>query len=138
MIESAVARKVAQIISAAGEGTDNDDPSSILTRRMIDAFSEYERLIIKARTKAALRIKKEKGQRVGHIPYGYKLAQDGIHLEHNNQEQYTLKQINILRKQGCSIREIAFIMNKKQLFNRDQSKWNHASIFRILKSACSS
>jgi DNA invertase Pin-like site-specific DNA recombinase len=41
MIESAVRRKRARIVSAAGEGTENDDPSSILMRRMIDAFAEY-------------------------------------------------------------------------------------------------
>ncbi len=135
MIESAIARKNSRIISAAGEGTDNDDPSSILMRRMIDAFAEYERLIIKARTKAALRVKKEKGQRVGHIPYGYKLAPDGIHLDKNEQEQFIIKQMNSLQNRGYSIRDIAIKMNKKELFNRSQSKWNHASIFRILKSA---
>lgn len=135
MIESAVARKGAQIISAAGEGTDNDDPPSILMRRMIDAFAEYERLIIKARTKAALRIKREKGERVGHIPYGYQLAQDGIHLEHHEQEQYNLTQINQLRSKGLSIRETAGAMNNKQLFNRGKAQWNHASIFRILKGS---
>ena len=74
MIESAVARKGARIVSAAGEGTNNDDPSSMLMRRMIDAFSEYERLIIKERTKAALHVKKGRNERVGHIPFGYQLS----------------------------------------------------------------
>lgn len=134
MIESAITRKGARIVSAAGEGTDNDDPSSILMRRIIDAFAEYERLIIKTRTKAALQVKKEKGQRVGHIPFGYQIAQDAIHLERNAHEQSILKRINILQKKGYSIREIATVMNKKKLLNRGQSKWNHASIFRILKS----
>ena len=61
MIESAIARKGARIASAAGEGTDNDDPSSILMRRMIDAFAEYERLIIKAKTKQLYELKKKRG-----------------------------------------------------------------------------
>ena len=135
MIESAIARKGARIASAAGEGTDNDDPASILMRRMIDAFAEYELLIIKARTKAALRVKKEKGQRVGHIPFGYQLAQDGIHLENHEQEQHILKQINKLRKKGYSIRQTAFKLNEKQLLNRGKSQWNHASIFRVIKGA---
>lgn len=135
MIESAIARKGSRIISAAGEGTDNDDPSSILMRRMIDAFAEYERLIIKARTKAALRIKKEKGERVGHIPYGYKLAEDGLHLTHDEEEQNILKQMNSMRNKGYSIREMALALNKKKLFNRGQSKWNHASVFRVTKGA---
>lgn len=138
MIESAVARKGAHIISAAGEGTDNNDPQSILMRRMIDAFAEYERLIIKARTKAALRVKKEKGERVGHIPFGYQLAPDGIHLEQEQNEQAIIKQIQRLRSRGLSLREMALVLNKKQLFNRANAKWNHASIFRISKSIDSS
>ena len=52
MIEAAVKRHGARIVSAAGEGTEDDDPSSILMRRMIDAFAEYEKLIIGARTKS--------------------------------------------------------------------------------------
>jgi DNA invertase Pin-like site-specific DNA recombinase len=135
MIESAVARKGAQIISAAGEGTDNDDPPSILMRRMIDAFAEYERLIIKARTKAALQIKKERGERVGHIPYGYSLARDGVHLIAYEEEQFILREIKALRIKGYSIRDIAHAMNINQRLNRDNAPWNHASIFRILKSS---
>lgn len=134
MIEAAVSRKGARIISAAGEGTDNDDPSSYLMRRIIDAFSEYERLIIKARTKAALKTKKDKGQRVGHIPFGYKLAEDNVHLVQNGIEYSVLKQASELRAQGLSIRDTAIAMNKKGLFNRGASKWNHASLHRVMKN----
>ena len=69
MIESAVQRKGARIVSAAGEGTDSDSPTDVLMRRMVDAFAEYERLIIGARTKAALQAKKQRGERTGSIPY---------------------------------------------------------------------
>ena len=41
-IEAAINCKKARIISTMGEGTENDDPSSILMRRMIDIFGEYE------------------------------------------------------------------------------------------------
>lgn len=132
MIESAVTRKGAKIVSAAGEGTDRDDPASCLMRRMIDAFSEYERLIIGARTKAALKTKKDKGQRCGHIPFGYKLAEDNIHLQQNDVEYGVLKQVNVLRAKGLSIRDIAIAMNKKGLLNRGQSKWNHSSLHRVM------
>lgn len=134
MIESAVSRKGAKIISAAGEGTDNEDPSSILMRRMIDAFSEYERLIIGARTKAALKAKKDKGQRVGHIPFGYKLAEDGTNLVQNAVEYTILKQIIALRSKGLSIRDTAAALNKKGLLNRGQAKWNHSSLHRVTKN----
>jgi len=135
MIEAAVARQGAKIISAAGEGTDNEDPSSILMRRMIDAFGEYERLIIKARTKAAMHAKKTRNERVGHIPFGNRLASNGIHLESHDEEAAILKEMRQLRKRGKTIRGIAAALNKKQKFNRGQSPWNEASIFRIMKSA---
>ena len=70
MIEAAVKRAGARIVSAAGEGTESDDPASVLMRRIVDAFGEYERLLIKARTRAALKAKKARGERYGQVPYG--------------------------------------------------------------------
>ena len=81
MIEAAVKRAGARIVSAAGEGTESDDPASVLMRRIVDAFGEYERLLIKARTRAALLAKKARGERYGQVPYGRRLAGDGIRLE---------------------------------------------------------
>ena len=68
MIERAVQRKGARIASAAGKGTENDDPGFILMRCMVDAFAEYERLVIKARTKAALGSKRKRGEKTGDDP----------------------------------------------------------------------
>lgn len=135
MIEAAIFRKEARIVSTAGEGTDSDDPSSILMRRMIDAFGEYERLVIKARTKAALGAKKIRGERVGHIPFGHKLADDGLHIEEDELEQDILRQMRELRQNGLSIRDIAEHMNRRGAFNRGQAKWNHASVHRVMKMA---
>jgi DNA invertase Pin-like site-specific DNA recombinase len=135
MIEAAVLRKGAKIISASGEGTDNEDPSSILMRRMIDAFAEYERLIIKARTKVALQAKKSRNERVGHIPFGQKLSANGTNLELHDEESVILKEMQRLRKRGKSIRDIAKTLNKKEKFNRKKSPWNEASVFRVLKPA---
>jgi DNA invertase Pin-like site-specific DNA recombinase len=127
MIEAGVTRKKAKIVSAAGEGTDSDDPSSILMRRMIDAFSEFERNIIRGRTKSAMAAKKLKGERVGHIPFGFQLA-EGNRIEPNQTEQAILAQIRELRLSGMSIREIAKELNDRGTFNRNGNRWNHESI----------
>lgn len=132
MIESAIKRKGARIISVAGEGTEYDDPGSILMRRLVDAFGEYERLIIGARTKAALKAKSSKGQCVGHIPFGKKLAADGIHLEPDHNEKEILNTMAELRACQTSVRKIAEKMNTLEKFNRG-SIWNHASVHRILR-----
>jgi DNA invertase Pin-like site-specific DNA recombinase len=72
MIERLVTKRGARVVSAAGEGTDSDDPSGLLMRRLIDSFSEYERLIIGARTRSALAAKRRRGERIsGFLPFGY-------------------------------------------------------------------
>ena len=131
MIEAAVKRKGAKIISLAGEGTENDDPTGMLMRRMIDAFSEYERLIIGLRVSAALQAKKRKNERVGYIPFGYRLSVDGVHLRENHSESALLEEMTQLRKSGVSIRGIAKHLNERNLLNRGGSKWNHSSILRV-------
>jgi DNA invertase Pin-like site-specific DNA recombinase len=77
MIEAAVNRQGARVVSAAGEGTDDDEPTNVLMRRIVDAFAEYERLIIKARTRLALAAKKRRGQRMESLPIGFDLMDDG-------------------------------------------------------------
>jgi DNA invertase Pin-like site-specific DNA recombinase len=118
MIERAVIRKGARIVSAAGEGTEGDDPSNILMRRMIDAFAEYERLIIGARTRAALRIKIQKGERVGRVRYGYRLAEDGKKLIPEPKEQAIIKQARRLRRKGLTIRAVGEELTKRSLLSR--------------------
>lgn len=137
LIQMAVNKKKAKIISCADEGTqgDQDDPMSYMMRGMTDLFAGFERLLIKSRTKSALRAKKDRGERVGHIPFGYRLAQDQVHLEEDELEQSILNQIKELRVGGLSIRQIALEMNKREAFNRGQQKWNHASVHRMLKIA---
>lgn len=60
------------MVSAAGEGTDSDNPTDILMRRIVDAFGEDERLLIGARAKAALRAKRAQGLRAGDVPFGFR------------------------------------------------------------------
>lgn len=77
-IEKEVARRRGRIISVAGEGTDNDDPTSMLMRRIIDAFAEYERLLIGLRTQSALRVKMRRGERVSRfVHFGYRETAEG-------------------------------------------------------------
>jgi DNA invertase Pin-like site-specific DNA recombinase len=71
--------------------------------------------------------KKLKGERVGHIPFGFQLA-EGNRIEPNPIEQAILAQIRELRLSGMSIREIAKELNDRGIFNRNGNKWNHESI----------
>lgn len=132
MIESAVGRKGARIVSAAGEGTDGDDPASVLMRRMIDAFAEYERLLIGARTKAALGAKKERGERTGSVPYGYRLATDGIHLDSIDDEQKVILEARRLHRAGQSLRAIARELARHGFVSRSGKAFLAEQVKRLL------
>lgn len=132
MIESAVSRKGGRIVSVAGEGTESDDPTSILMRRIVDAFGEYERLIIKARTSAALQAKKRRGEKTGgSVPYGFVLGENGRLIE-NVREQAGLTRMYELRGQGLSLRAIGECLESEGFPSKSGKPWKPESIKQIL------
>ncbi len=132
-IESLVQGRGAKIMSAAGEGTeDTDELSAFIKKKMVKFFAEYERMVIKTRTKAAMQAKKARGERVGYIPFGHRLSENGINIELDEQEQSILAQIKKLRLSGLSIRQIATELNLRGIFNRNGNKWNHESVRNAL------
>jgi DNA invertase Pin-like site-specific DNA recombinase len=143
MIQRAVERKGARIISAAGEGTETDSPENILMRRMVDAFAEYERLIIGARTKAALGAKRKRGEKCGGpAPFGWMRGEDkpGANgpiktLVECPEEQRTLTLIRELRGNGWTLQAIADELMMRGVSRRESTTWNAAYVFTLLKRA---
>jgi DNA invertase Pin-like site-specific DNA recombinase len=132
MIESAVARKGARVISAAGEGTAADGPGDILMRRMIDAFAEYERLVIKARTVSAMQAMKARKERVGAIPYGFKLSADRVHLEEDEGEQLVITEIKRLHEAGLNLSAICREIERQGYYTRTGKPFVSEQIKRIV------
>ncbi len=135
MAEAAASRAGARVVSTAGEGTDADGPADILMRRMVDAFAEYERLIIGARTKAALAVKRAKGERVGGVPYGYRLAADGTNLEPDELEQRTVALVLRYRGEGLTLRAIGERLTARGILPRSGKAWHPQTVARIAEAA---
>lgn len=123
MIQRLVERKGARIVSAAGEGTDDDSPTGQLMRGIIDCFAEYERQIIRHRTKAAMQAAKRRGQRVGTVPFGMALGPDGRSLVANPDERVVLTEIHRLRNRGLALFTIAEELNARGWRNRQGRPW---------------
>ena len=123
MIERLVERRGARVHSAAGEGTDDDGPTGRLMRQIIDAFAEYERALIRARTRAAMAAAKKRGQRVGQIPFGMALGDDGRKLVPNQDERAVLAEIHRLRNRGYALFTIAEELNARGWRNRQNRPW---------------
>lgn len=97
-----------RLISAAGEGTESDDPAHTLIRHVLDAVNGHERLVIKARTRAALQARKRRGlKNGGGVPYGFILEDDGVTLRAHEAEQAVLAEARALRGAGLSLRAVA-------------------------------
>ena len=128
MFERLAERKGARIVSAAGEGTETDDPTSRLMRQIVDCFAEYERAIIRTRTRAALAVKKARGERVGGIPFGYRVDHDGRTLRPHTEEQQALRLLRELRAAGYTYRAIAGELNRQGFRSRNGGPWVRQSV----------
>ena len=134
MIERLVGKRGARVVSAAGEGTESDDPAGLLMRRLIDSFAEYERLIIAARTRAALAAKRRRGERTsGIMPFGFRLAIDGQRLDVEPAEQRVLGVIRARHADGQSLRAIAADLNQQGLRTRAGTPWRFEYVRNVLR-----
>ena len=131
VIETEITKRGAKVISL--NGSNEQTPEASLLNGMLDVMARYEVELIRARTKAALQAKKARNERMGKLPYGYRVASDNIHLKPNPKEQAILRRIAELRKAGLYQREIAQRLNQEQLFNRRGQPWNQPMIHLLLK-----
>ncbi len=132
MIERLVSKRKASIHSL--NGANGDAPEAMLLNGILDLSSAYEVAIIRARTKAALGAKKARGERMGKLPYGFTVDDDGVYLMPCAGEQSILLRIANLKADGFSIRAIAKALNDDGVFNRQGNPWNNDSIHTICKN----
>lgn len=133
--EDLVRRQNARIISAAGESTENDDPTSQFCRQVLVAVAQLERSLIKARLMAGRNAKKARGHKTtGIIPYGFKAdAENAGKLVKDDQEQAVLAEIAGLRAAGLSLRDIAADLAKRGTMARNGKPFSAKVLNDLLK-----
>ena len=144
MIEAAIVRKGGKIVSAGGEAN-GDSPTDVLMKRIVDAFSEYELAMIKARTIAGLKAKKARGERVGAIPFGYTVDSSDPTVSRKTGspaklvidpvEQEAINLIKGLKSEGYTMRAIVKELNDRGVPSAGGKRWHLASLHRVLKAA---
>ena len=78
IVERMLSKLGCRLVSAAGEASDDDSPTGVLMRRILDAFAEFERLMIGVRTRAAKKAARARGTYCGgRVPAGRVLGADG-------------------------------------------------------------
>jgi hypothetical protein len=78
--------------------------------------------------------KRSRGERVGNIPFGSRLASDGEHLEQEPGEQAVLAEIRRLRREGVTMRAIAASLNGSCYRTRRGTAWRLESVARVLNA----
>jgi DNA invertase Pin-like site-specific DNA recombinase len=128
-----VERIGATVTSADGTGN-GTGPEAALMRGIIDAFAQYERALISTRTKAALKAKRDRGERTGAIPLGCATADDGKTLVPDAGEAVAVARILELRAAGVALVKIAARLDAEGHRPRG-SRWHATSIVNVLRRA---
>ena len=127
LVERLVERAGARIVSCAGEGNEGG-PAGELLRSIVDAFAQYERALIRARTKAALAVKRSRGERTGSIPAGHTVEAGQI------VPTSAVELASELRAEGLSCQAIADKLNADG-YPAQGSRWHLTTVRRMLQRA---
>jgi DNA invertase Pin-like site-specific DNA recombinase len=114
------------------ESIDTTSAAGKMVFRMLAVLSEFERDLVVERVTMALAHKRSQGERIGEMPFGYRVGADGTHLEADETEQATLVRLRKLRARGFSVRRIADAPNREGVPAR-AGRWHHNSVWRVLR-----
>ncbi len=136
VVIAAVAEKLAEsagarieTVSGAGNG---DSPEDQLLRTMLDAIAQYERALIRARTKAALAVKRRKGLVYGRMPFGFR--RDGDQLVADRAQRDAADYARQLRHTGLSYANIARTLNAESRPTPRGGRWHATTVRRLMKA----
>jgi site-specific DNA recombinase len=131
-IDTVVRGSGGRLASADGAPV-GDEPGEVMQRQMGDVFAQYERAIIAARTRAALAIKKARGEVVGNTPFGYHKSLDGVRLEEDVLEQKIIARARALRDKGLTLRAVAGAISEEYR-TRKGTAFLHPQVRKMLST----
>lgn len=116
------------------EKLDTTSAAGKMIFRMMAVLAEFERDQVSERTRTAMQHMKTESLRVGQIPFGSDLLEDGKTLVPNLQEQAVIAELEALRESGLSYQRIADDLNRKNVPTKEAGKtWKANTVRRILK-----
>ena len=135
LIQREVRKRGATIETVEG-GANGDSPEQSMIRQVLQAFAEYERKVIAARTKAAMLHHQAHGRRMSHrVPYGWRPdPNDPARLVVDPAERAIIARIVELHRAGRKLRAIARTLAAEGITCRGGA-WHHSTIRNIVKRA---
>ncbi len=118
-----------------GRTTEPGEDDVAYTRGAIDLARAYERVRLRARVRAALAEKKARGERIGTVPFGYRVADDGVHIELDESEQAIIARVCRLSAEGLSQRQIVAQLCASGVVGRTGAPLRQTQVGTILRAA---
>lgn len=132
LAEAELRRHGASLACADGAGS-GDDPTSELIRGILLAVARFEKALIRSRIKAALAVKRSRGERIGAAPYGTKA--EGKSLATHPEEAATAHRLRELRSLGLTLRAVIVQATVEGLCNRAGKPFTLAALHKLVKDA---
>lgn len=120
-------------VLSADNTANGNTPQDALMRSILDGMSQYERALIKDRTKQALLALKQRGLRYsGSIPYGFKVTQGSRQLVQDPDEFKIIELIKRLFSQGLSQRAIQRELANQGIVGRGGKAFSLSQVQRFI------
>lgn len=110
-------------------------PDAGWSRGAIALARAHERVTMRARVRAALADRRARGLRAGTLPYGSRLATDGLHTEPDPGEQAIIAEVLRLTREGRSQRAVASVLAARGVTGRTGAPLGQTQIANILRRA---
>ncbi|MGO9119836.1 MAG: recombinase family protein, partial [Desulfomonilaceae bacterium] len=123
------------ILNLGGQTIDTSTPTGKFFITVMAGAAELERNLIKERCSEGRKVRRAEGKRIGEIPYGWKLADDGKSLIECSEEQQALDLIHRMKMDNYSLREIAAELNLRGYQAKKGGTWTHGQVQSILRRA---
>jgi DNA invertase Pin-like site-specific DNA recombinase len=132
LIETFFSERAGRQLWSVADAIDTRTAAGRLVLNILASVSQWEREAIGERTRDAMRHMKARRQRVGAVPLGWRLADDGTTLVEDAAEQEVLRLVRELRQDGLSIREIVAELNARGVASKQGGRWHIATVQRAL------
>lgn len=118
-------------LMAVSDSIDTRTAAGRMVLNLLLTVAQWEREVIAERTVEALTHKRGKGERVGTVPYGSRLAPDGVHVEPDSAELSTMRRLAELRAAGHSLRSAGALLILEGHLPRRGNAWSVATLARL-------
>ncbi len=120
------------ILNMGGQTINTGTAMGKLFISMAAAFAECEKNLIKERCDSGRKARRAEGRRIGEVPYGWNLADDGKTLIENPLEQQGIALAHAMHKEGFSLRSIAAELTERNIPAKRRGRWSHRQVASIL------